>query len=292
LTCVLPQPWKIASYSSLAHSHLSTETKLDEFIPEEKKAIDSSNVIHVDHLNIFKFPKGAKAGTFLHDLLEQIDLSNISDEILLKQITHNQLLLSGLDPCWSPVITELIKNIAAVQLFTEGTHFSLSDISLQNCIKEMEFYFPLNTITPGDLTSAFSAQMNLFNDNYSGEGLQFSPVDGFMKGFIDMVFIHNNRYYILDWKSNYLGSELNDYSEERLLTAMKSEHYVLQYHIYCVALDQYLKLHLPGYNYKNNFGGVFYIFLRGIEINSKTGIYFSKPDAGVIENLRMRMIEG
>ena len=170
--------------------------------------------------------------------------------------------------------------------------FNLSEINLQSCIKEMEFYFPLKTITATDVTSAFAAQMNLFGNNYSGEGLQFSPVGGFMKGFIDMIFVHNNQYYVLDWKSNYLGSELDDYSEEKLLNAMKSEHYILQYHIYCVALDQYLKVHLPGYNYKNNFGGVFYLFLRGIAIDSRTGIFFSKPDSGIIENLGKRMILG
>lgn len=290
LTCVLPQPWKIASYSSLTHSHITSETKLDEFIPEEKMIINSSYAVHAEQLNIFTFPKGAKAGTFLHDLLEQIDLSNIPDDILLQQITNSQLVLSGFDSCWAPVIIDLMKNIAAVQLSAEDTHFSLSDIGLQNCIKEMEFHFPLKTITPSDMTSAFAAQMNLFSDNYSAEGLQFSPVGGFMKGFIDMVFVLDNRYYILDWKSNHLGSDLNDYSEEQLLTAMKSEHYVLQYHIYCLALDQYLKLHLPGYNYKNNFGGVFYIFLRGISINSNTGIFFNKPDAAIIENLGRRMI--
>ena len=290
LTRNLPPTWKIASYSSLAHSHTPTEIQLDEFILEEKKTVIPSNTGHVELLNIFNFPKGAKSGTFMHDLLEQIDLSAIPEDTQLQQLTKDHLGLSGFDLCWTPVITDLIKTIAAVELFSNDTHFTLSEVKSQHCIKEMQFYFPLKIITASGIAKAFTSQMNLFGDNYSTEGLQFSPVGGFMKGFIDMIFVHNHRYYVLDWKSNHLGSELNDYSDEKLQTAMTTEHYILQYHIYCLALDQYLKLHLPGYSYKNNFGGVFYLFLRGISIGSKTGIFFSKPDSAVIENLAKMMI--
>lgn len=150
--------------------------------------------------------------------------------------------------------------------------------------------FPLKSISPKDILEAFASQMNLFGNDYTGEGLQFLPISGFMKGFVDMVFLHDNKYYLLDWKSNHLGNELACYRYELLENIMKKEHYHLQYYLYSVAVHQYLKQHLAGYSYQKNFGGVFYLFLRGISPGSDTGIYFCKPDCNIIENLSKSLI--
>jgi exodeoxyribonuclease V beta subunit len=72
-------------------------------------------------------------------------------------------------------------------------------------------------------------------------------------------------FWLVDYKSNWLGGEPTAYRRERLDEAMAREAYLLQYLIYTVALHRYLRLRLPDYNYQRHFGGVFYLFLRGMD---------------------------
>ncbi len=97
------------------------------------------------------------------------------------------------------------------------------------------------------------------------EGLLFAPVQGMLKGFIDLVFEFQGRFYVVDWKSNRLGSRIEDYSTAALADEIRRRHYYLQYQLYTVALDRYLRLRLHGYRYEEHFGGVYYLFLRGID---------------------------
>ncbi len=282
-----PAAWKIASYSLLAHS--ASESKFDEFFYDLSTDIDSSNK-NLSKMDIFNFPKGAKAGTFFHSVLEKTDLSLIPEQAQLQKLIIDQLFVNGFENNWCPVIIDIIKALSEVPLTAECDVFSLSQIKSQDCIKEMEFLFPLNDISTNDILHTFSGQMNLFNDGYTGEGLEFSPVGGFMKGFIDMIFMHKNKFYVLDWKSNHLGSDIDNYKTDALKKIMNEEHYHLQYYIYCTALDQYLKKHLKGYQYQKHFGGVFYLFLRGLTVEGKTGIFFNKPEAELVDKLSRVLI--
>ena len=92
-----------------------------------------------------------------------------------------------------------------------------------------------------------------------------------MKGFIDLVFCYQDRYYILDWKTNYLGNHPHDYASVLLKANVESHFFNLQYTIYTVALHKYLRLRLPGYDFNRHFGGVYYFFLRGIQSTSEEG---------------------
>ena len=108
-----------------------------------------------------------------------------------------------------------------------------------------------------------------------------------MKGFIDLVFQRNGRFYIADWKSNFLGYHRNDYGHAELSKEMINRFYFLQYHIYTVALHKYLSLRMPRYRYENDFGGVYYLFLRGISVDMKDncGVFFDRPDKKLIDRL-------
>ena len=117
--------------------------------------------------------------------------------------------------------------------------------------------------------------------------MAFERVNGYMKGFIDLTFKAQGRYYILDYKSNWLGPSPQDYASPRLLQAMAREQYYLQYLIYCLALHRYLGLRLPDYDYEVHFGGVFYLFLRGMghEDAPGCGIFWDRPGSGLIAAL-------
>jgi len=124
------------------------------------------------------------------------------------------------------------------------------------------------------------------------EQLSFSTVKGFMKGYMDMVFHHDRRYYLVDWKSNYLGHSYRDYAFPALERVMAADLYFLQYHLYVVALDAYLRRRLDHYDYDRHFGGVFYIFLRGLQDRDpSTGIYYARPEAVFIDRLRSLFLD-
>jgi exodeoxyribonuclease V beta subunit len=113
-----------------------------------------------------------------------------------------------------------------------------------------------------------------------------------MKGFIDMVFCFSGRFYLVDWKSNFLGNQVSDYGQEALKKSMSSNFYVLQYHLYALALNQYLAARLPHYRYERHFGGVYYFFLRGIDpaFGPEYGIYRDRPEEGLITEVQERLI--
>ena len=161
---------------------------------------------------------------------------------------------------------------------------------------ELEFYFPLKSISPKSVKRLMAKYLHSkFPENFPEriEQLDFSPVKGFMKGFMDMVFRLKEKFYLVDWKSNFLGNRVEDYDRESLKAAMESEFYFLQYHIYTLALDQYLSLRLPDYEYEKHFGGVFYLFLRGIDPDKSMdfGVYRDKPSGGLINALHNHLID-
>ncbi len=129
--------------------------------------------------------------------------------------------------------------------------------------------------------------------------LSFSPVRGFLKGYMDLVFENKGRYFLVDYKSNYLGAARSEYSSERLTQVMTDDQYLLQYHLYTVALHKYLEARITGYKYDNHFGGVYYLFVRGMgpllpgESREKPhGIFFDRPNIHLINSLSSLIIKG
>ena len=111
-----------------------------------------------------------------------------------------------------------------------------------------------------------------------------------MRGFIDLIFEFDGRYYIVDWKSNRLGPSMEDYDGAGMHAVMTGSFYFLQYHLYTVAVEMFLRGRIPGFDYEKHFGGVFYIFLRGVDAtNPERGIFQARPDAGLIRDLRQAL---
>src|SRR5690625_7811265 len=106
-----------------------------------------------------------------------------------------------------------------------------------------------------------------------------------MTGFIDLIVRQNGRYYILDYKSNYLGDTPEDYSVESLREEILRSDYDLQYHLYVVALVKYLRERMPGFNYEEHFGGVGYLFVRGMEADTERGGWFHRPEEGARQRI-------
>jgi len=117
---------------------------------------------------------------------------------------------------------------------------------------------------------------------------------GMITGIIDLVFEHNGRFYIADYKSNYLGSSLEDYAPARLRHAMLERRYDLQAMLYVLALHRYLRQRIPGYDYQRHMGGVYYLFLRGMrpQHGARYGVFHECPALDVVEQLDQVILGG
>ncbi len=190
-----------------------------------------------------------------------------------ERIIAERLRSFGFDPGWKGAVSRLVADVAEVDLFPDDGCI-LSRLPPEDRLAEMEFYHPLNLLSPRGLREVFArfGRADVLRGFPERLGrLTFAPLRGHMKGFIDLVAFHRGRFYLVDWKSNHLGADRDDYGVERLSAVMRDEFYTLQYHIYTLALDLYLRRRLPGYDYARDFGGVAYVFLRGLDRDSRAG---------------------
>jgi exodeoxyribonuclease V beta subunit len=286
----LPDPWRIASFSSLTR----TRHALGEEIEDQRERIDGDiDDVDQDAVNdtgayLHAFPRGVQTGLFFHDVLEHLDFTQ-TDSDQTTRLIESMLADYGFPSTWLQPVRAMLINLVAKELPGEKSRFSLCAVALSSSLKEVEFYFPLKRITPVDFNVLF-ANIGIHSGKSPHEGfsrLEFSPIHGFMKGFMDCIIEHDGRYYLIDWKSNYLGGTFEDYEMASIEKAMTKHNYTLQYHIYLAALNKYLSLRVPNYCYQGHFGGVIYIFLRGISADpvSSAGIFFNKPPEALIAQL-------
>jgi exodeoxyribonuclease V beta subunit len=283
---------RIASFSYLLSEriHLPDVTPEDVTdLPDRDSGVTTAETPYPkEATGMFAFPKGAKAGNLLHDILEHVDFTN-PDTDETKNIVAVKLKQHGFDSQWQETVCEMIGRVASSPLQPGLKGPALSSIGKEDRLNELEFYFPLNRLTPDTLKKTFSqCGMSPYPAFPTKIGrLNFQPVRGFMKGFMDLVFRHDGRFYLIDWKSNFLGPSVDDYKPEALTKIMEEEFYILQYHLYVLAVDRYLRMRLPGYDYNTHFGGVFYMFLRGVDPSNvtDTGIYRDRPTKETIDYL-------
>ena len=115
---------------------------------------------------------------------------------------------------------------------------------------------------------------------------------GFLNGAIDLVAKTGDKYYIIDWKSNNLGDDFSDYRKENIEAEMKKHNYYLQYMLYLTAFDNYMRKVDANYSYEKNFGGIRYVFLRGVKTGSdETGIFYDRPTESDLRKIQ-KLFEG
>jgi len=195
----------------------------------------------------------------------------------------------GFEHLWYGPIKDMTQTVLAAPLDAQGLR--LAAIPFSSRLTELEFHLPLADITPQALVRVFAAAPEApagFPESLTG--LEFDVQQGFLRGFVDLVFESRGRFYLIDWKSNHLGESIEDYQKEALEQEMLHGYYTLQYHLYTLALHRYLKQRLPGYDYDRHFGGVFYIFLRGVDVSGSCGIHRARPSFATIQELEKALI--
>lgn len=242
---------------------------------------------------IHALPRGAKIGTLLHDMIEALAKEGFDRHAgqperlrrLIERSAHPGL--RELNEAQHEVVARALDTLLAArwQLPDEAAPMALPALTCHQA--EMEFWLAVEATDP--------ARLDAFVREYVSPGrprpaLSGQAINGMLKGFIDLTVEHNGRYYLLDWKSNWLGPDESAYAPEALEHAMLDSRYDLQFVLYLVALHRHLRDRLPDYDYDRHVGGAAYVFLRGIRPAEggrpdNHGVYTCRPDRALIEAL-------
>ena len=309
--------WSIMSFSAF-HNILSnridvereTPADLDErndALPDEIGAERSDDAAELTipslDLNLFRgFPHGATVGSMTHKLLENcaghfnLFAPGKQDDPASAEAIENRIAAVlrefGFDPDDETMKRQLLDGIARTLQIPlpkapggSGVGISLSEIRQDRMVAEMEFFLD----APGSLDLA--QILSILADSASEQARPLIsrenvPLDknGVLNGIMDLVFEHGGRYYIVDWKTNWLGAADADYAPGHIRTAMGNAGYVLQSYLYAAALLMFLRQRGMDYD---AFGGVYYIFLRGLDRETRNGIWFDVPPRECLDHLLM-----
>ncbi|SWF48215.1 exonuclease V subunit beta [Klebsiella pneumoniae] len=268
--------WRVTSYSGLQQHGFSGGQDL---LPRlDVDAAGVGEVVEEPQLTPHQFPRGAAPGTFLHSLFEELDFTQPVPEGWMAE----KLQLSGFDAQWAPVLTDWLGGVLKTRL--PGPDIALNQLAARDKQVEMAFYLPIAQLLTAERLDALIRQYDPLSADTPP--LDFRRVRGMLKGFIDLVFRHEGRYYLLDYKSNWLGEDREAYTRPAMEQAMRAHRYDLQYQLYSLALHRYLRHRLADYDYDRHFGGVIYLFLRGMDgQEGGQGIFTTRPVRPLIDGL-------
>ena len=279
--------WGVQAFSSLVKGKETVAAMDAEELPDR----DATSLPIVDEgasAGIHLFPAGAAPGNCLHEIFEHLDFCAAArgDANALRGITSTLAKYGYAQH--EDAVREHVHTLLATPLRAQGDCV-LGQLERGDRLAELEFTFPMHSVSPEQLAKIFaehpSPAMDAGFPARIGR-LPFQTLKGFMRGFMDLAFRQQGRFYLLDWKSNKLGASAAAYTPAALRAAMESQLYYLQYHLYTLALDQYLRLRQPGYDYERDFGGVFYVFNRGI-LRSQPGhgVFHDRPSRALMAAL-------
>lgn len=290
----IEQNWGMTSFSGLTQMHerqlyrLREQATANSGFIDEARDYDRDSAIITDaelcsslhwqdfpvERTPFHFPAGAKFGVMIHGFFEKNDFrQGVSDESAVQICRALQL-----DESWQEPLKNWLQQVLNAPL---GLGFCLGDLSPQDCLKEWQFFLKFHRTFD---VKAFNHALREFHPLFEQPYL-FDEIQGMLRGFVDLVFRHEGKYYLLDYKTNHLGEQSENYQQEALAQTMKLQHYDLQYLFYTLALHHYLQLRDADYDYETHFGGVIYTFIRGMNGQAENGVYFDRPDVRLIQAL-------
>ena len=257
----IPRDFAIGSFSSLTADASGDERDYDRDSAPSRPTVLATG--------IHAFPRGRRAGTCLHEIFEKLDFMEPAtiDPLVARK-------LEGFGFGRPEFRSAVAANVRATLDVALAPGVRLAEVPKNRRLNELEFHLPIGRLDPAGL------------ERVLGEKLTFPALTGFLKGFIDLVFEHAGKFYITDWKSNWLGTSADDYPPEAVAAEMRRHHYGVQYHLYSVAVHRYLAQRVRGYDYERDFGGVFYVFLRGVDpARPGLGVFHDRPSRSRIDAL-------
>jgi len=279
---VIENDWWIGSFSAitrnLRHGVMAEpdrDNAIDSDLSEQGKATEELKMAMR-----FVLKKGAAAGNLLHDVLEYVDFTNPDwDAALVKPLRH----FGELDDEHTEALKFWLNECLTANLFNAySNELSLSVLPTANTLREVEFYFPMNNTTRQLLSELLQQHRGATVPPQLPEG---NELKGMMHGFIDLIFEWQGKYYVADYKSTYLGDDVENYNHQALQNNIQDNYYDLQYLIYCLALHRYLGLRIEDYSPETHFGGVYYLYLRGMGPVNGKGVYFRDIEPDLLDAL-------
>jgi len=234
---------------------------------------------------IFKtLKRGTHTGNLLHFIFERIDFTEPAywEPVIAAALKR---FMSNPPVEYAFLLLELLHHVTKARINVAGLSFSLDELPRDKRLSELEFDFNVAPFNPDAINSLSTPEIPI-QLRYARE------LEGIMNGKIDLFFEHAGKFFILDWKSNFLGDMVSDYSKENIQLAMGESNYHLQYLIYTLAVKKYLALRVPGFKYATHFGGVIYLFVRGIRKGREEGVFAYKPDEKLIDVLDKLLSKG
>ncbi|QSP95579.1 exodeoxyribonuclease V subunit beta [Marinobacter salinisoli] len=288
------EDWWIASYSTIEYTGLSgsgvvfageVEDAESQNLREEGKVAADDLPPPVTDYSQHQFPRGAGAGTFLHELLEwcceQGFGAVVNNPGEFRDYVTRRCTTRGWGE-WADALSQWLLALLQTPLpLDRQGQASAALADLKTLRPELEFWFESRNVAIRTLDQKATEHTLDGADRPRAEERRFN---GMVKGFIDLVFEYQGRYYVLDYKSNHLGEDDSAYTHQAMGQAILDKRYDLQYLLYLLALHRLLKDRLPGYDYDRHMGGAVYLFLRGYR-GPAAGTFADKPPKQLIEDL-------
>jgi exodeoxyribonuclease V beta subunit len=265
--------YQMSSYSAMASlsEHEDHGAAAPAEVEEEPQGETVARILYPG------LPAGAGFGNLIHDSLEQLSFPSLAAKEDNSREIARLCKRYGIS-LEAQTVRDLLATIVTTPLIGQSG-FSLAGLAEGRCVKEMPFYFHMSRMETATINTILA-------DEPTVVPLSHKVMQGYLTGFVDLVCEHDGMYYILDYKTNYLGERAGDYSGGNLVQAMAAHNYGLQYWIYTLVLHRHLQNVLPGYSYARHFGGVMYLFIRGMRVDSPgSGVFRALPSAGLLARL-------
>lgn len=287
--------WWIASYSALRiGDSMSVGTDEAPESPQAQKLFDDERLdpqapreVVAGGADIHRFPRGPNPGTFLHGLLEWAgDEGFAATPQAVEDAIARRCNRRGWEG-WITALSDWLQHLLASPLHIGGGQAPVVFEQLTQYRVEMEFWFASHKV---DVLKLDELVRQYTHNGVARVAAEPVLLNGMFKGFIDLTFEHDGRYYVADYKSNWLGVDDAAYTEQAMEQSILDNRYDLQYVLYLLALHRQLKARLADYDYDRHVGGALYLFLRGTRASSQ-GVYFARPPRELIERLD-RLFQG
>ncbi|MDD2064038.1 exodeoxyribonuclease V subunit beta [Pseudomonas sp. 25571] len=279
--------WWIASYSALRVGEQTLgadSSQAQQLLDDEVVDAQVLRELPAEGGDIHRFPRGPNPGTFLHGLLEwagREGFPEVSGNLELIERTVGQRCNRRDWTGWIATLTPWLHQLLNEPMPVLGQEVSLTLAQLRHYQIEMEFWFASHQVDAEQLDRLVARHTH---PGHARPAAQPTLLNGMFKGFIDLAFELDGRYYVADYKSNWLGPDVQAYDSLAMEKAIIEHRYDLQYVLYLLALHRQLRARLPDYDYDRHVGGALFIFLRGAS-SSGHGVYFAKPPRVLIEAL-------
>ena len=258
----VPPAWRIGSYSSLMQGarHEGAAVDHDARAPARSDADAVATDQAIDDDDILRFARGPVAGECLHAVFERADFTR--DEgwpaAVERALRDHVLDDAAQRPLQQRQLLRMLGDVLNTPIDAPDGAMRLAGVPTSRRIAELEFHLPAPQF---DLRRL---QELLARRGVSVAGVDAGRLAGYLRGFIDLVFEHEGRFHVVDWKSNHLGERPADYAEAPMAAEMARHGYHLQGLLYAVAVHRLLRRRVPGYRFDTHFGGVRYLFVRGM----------------------------